>query len=99
MVNSGTITTTRIVDKSTSSAATVRNMQIPVHKDMFLQCMQLNYMYIEKNYTLTSPTYTHKTNNICSTDYTTVSGGMGNTGHSTYMIQNSQRNQNNQLEL
>ena len=42
MVNSGTITTTRIVDKSTSSAATVRNMQIPVHKDMFLQCMQLN---------------------------------------------------------
>ena len=62
MVNSGTITTTRIVDKSTSSAATVRNMQIPVHKDMFLQCMQLNYMYIVKNYTLTSP-YVYTQNN------------------------------------
>ena len=62
MVNSGTITTTRIVDKSTSSAATIRNMQIPVHKDMSLQCMHLNYIYIVNNYTLTSP-YVYTQNN------------------------------------
>ena len=74
MVNSGTITTTRIVDKSLSSAETVRNMQVPVHKNMSLQYMPLNYMYMVNNYTLTSP-YIYTQNNQITyafTDYTKV---------------------------